>query len=134
VGYDGRRITGLTGTIGAQRGTSITQDLRRQGLPVEDSSPDVRTTVVKLAAGRVHAAAIGTDQAERLLASDGDLAAKVEIVRPPLVEKPYFLVFAPGFAQRHPALVQRTWSAVAVERESPAYRQRLAAAHRDPAR
>jgi polar amino acid transport system substrate-binding protein len=128
VRYDGQRILGLRGSIGVQRGTSITQDLRRQGLPLDDSAPDVRSTVLKLAAGRVDAAAIGTDQAERLLASDAALRAQVEIVQPPLIVKPYFLVFSPGFAQRHPQLVQRIWAAVTVERESAAYRQHLAEA------
>ncbi len=54
----------------------------------------------------------------------GPLAAQLEVLPVPLVEKPYYLVFSRGFARQHAALAERIWNTIGEVRDSPAYRQR----------
>jgi polar amino acid transport system substrate-binding protein len=128
VEYDGVRITGLEGPIGAEPSHSIALDLIRAGYEVDDGSPSPEALLRKLRAGRLAAAAIGTDQVNNFRAEDPGLLDGLEVLPVPLVDKPYFLVFSKSFASERPALAERLWDAIAVVRESAAYQTALAAA------
>lgn len=126
VDYDGERITGLVGAIGAEPATSIAQDLRRKGYAVDDAAPSPQALLRKLAAGRIGAAAVGTDQMLQLRRQRHPWLLDLEVVPRPLVEKPYFLALSKPLVARHPALARRVWEAVADVRESEAYQAELA--------
>lgn len=126
VTFDGARIRGLSGPIGAQPATSIAQDLRREGYPVDDAAPTPQALLQKLASGRVAAAAVGTDQMHQLLREKHAWLSDIEVLPQPLVEKPYFLALSQSFAGRHPAIASRVWEAIGEVRESEAYQAELA--------
>jgi len=126
VDFDGERITGLSGAIGAEPATSIAQDLRRQGYAVDDAAPSPQALLRKLAAGRLDAAAVGTDQMHQLHRQVHPWLLDLEEVPRPLVDKPYFLALSKPFVARHPELAARVWQAVAEVRESEAYQAELA--------
>jgi polar amino acid transport system substrate-binding protein len=124
--FDGERITGLVGAIGAEPATSIAQDLRRRGYAVDDAAPSPQALLRKLAAGRIAAAAVGTDQMHQLRQQRHPWLLELEVVERPLVEKPYFLALSKPLVARHPELARRVWQAVAEVRESEAYQGELA--------
>jgi|JI81BgreenRNA_FD_contig_111_332120_length_2698_multi_3_in_0_out_0_2 polar amino acid transport system substrate-binding protein len=126
VDFDGERIIGLDGAIGAEPATSIAQDLRRKGYAVDDAAPSPQALLRKLAAGRIAAAAVGTDQMHQLSQEAHPWLRQLEEVPRPLVEKPYFLALSKPFVARHPDLAARVWQAVAEVRESPAYQADVA--------
>lgn len=132
VAYDGQRITGLEGNLGAEPATSIAQDLRRRGYRVEDNAPDTVALLRKLASGRLGAAAIGTDQWHNLQREQPERFSSLEALPVPLVNKPYFVVFSKPFAERRPELAQRIWENVAAVRASPEYRAAMVANGRQP--
>jgi polar amino acid transport system substrate-binding protein len=133
VDYNGQRIVGLVGPIGAEPATSIAQDLRRQGYPVDDAAPNPQALLRKLAAGRLGAAAVGTDQMHQLHQQDHPWLVELEVVERPLVEKPYFLALSKPLVAKHPELARRVWQAVAEVRESEAYQTELARMRGQPA-
>ena len=126
IDYDGERITGLVGAIGAEPATSIAQDLRRQGYLVDDAAPSPQALLRKLAAGRIAAAAVGTDQLHQLQQQRHAWLRDLEAAPRPLVDKPYFLALSKPLVARDPALAARIWQAVAEVRESAAYQTELA--------
>lgn len=126
VDYDGERITGLAGAIGAEPATSIAQELRRKGYPVDDAAPSPQALLKKLAAGRLAAAAVGTDQMHQLQRQRAPWMLELEAAPRPLVDKPYFLALSKPLVARHPELARRIWQAVAEVRESEAYQAELA--------
>lgn len=128
VRFEGGRIQNLSGPIGAEPSHSIALDLARAGYEVDDGSPGPEALLRKLKAGRLAAAAVGTDQAHNLRRDDPALFEGLEVLPVPLVEKPYFLVFSRPFVRRRPALAERLWDAIAVVRESPGYQAALAEA------
>jgi len=126
VDYNGERIVGLLGPIGAEPATSIAQDLRRKGYAVDDAAPSPQALLRKLAAGRIGAAAVGTDQMHQLNGQRHPWLIELEEVPRPLIDKPYFLALSKPFVARHPELAARIWQAVAEVRESEAYQAELA--------
>jgi polar amino acid transport system substrate-binding protein len=52
------------------------------------------------------------------------VAAKIEVLPLPLVEKSYYLVLSQALVARDPDLAARIWDAVEQARTSPAYRRR----------
>jgi polar amino acid transport system substrate-binding protein len=128
VHLEGGRIRGLSGPIGAEPSHSIALDLARAGYEVDDGSPGPEALLRKLKAGRLGAAAVGTDQAHNLRRDDPALFEGLEVLPVPLVEKPYFLVFSRPFVRSRPVLAERLWEAIATVRESPGYQAALAEA------
>jgi polar amino acid transport system substrate-binding protein len=122
VNYDGRQITGLSGPVGAQAGYSIVSQLREMGLPLDISSADPAQTLRKLAVGRIAAAALQISQGDESI-RQAEFAGKIERFGPPLVEKPYYLLFGKPFYTRETALAEAIWSQIAVVRESAEFKR-----------
>lgn len=122
VEWDGKKLRNLDGRVGFQLGYSVGDFLREQGVAVDEGSQQADELVQKLLAGRVAAAALGGGDAVRLMR--GPLAARIEVLPLPLVEKPYYLVLSQAFVARDPELAARIWDAVEQVRTSPAYRRR----------
>lgn len=126
--WNGREFSGLTGTVGVPGGYSIGDDLKKLGVKIDDASKTAETNFLKLVAGRVQAVAALTMEADRLIKSNPDLVGKVEKIKTPLVEKPYFLIFGKAFYTREPKLVEDFWTMVATVRKSAEYRAKESAA------
>ncbi|KQW87203.1 amino acid ABC transporter substrate-binding protein [Massilia sp. Root418] len=121
VEWDGKALRKLDGPVGFQLGYSVGAMLRGLGVEVDEGSQRADELARKLAAGRVGAAAMGGSDAAAVMRSP--VAAQLEVMPLPLIEKPYFLVLSHGMAHRRPELAQRIWNAMAQERASPAYKK-----------
>jgi polar amino acid transport system substrate-binding protein len=121
VEWDGKALRNLDGPVGFQLGYSVGAVLRGLGAEVDEGSQRADELARKLAAGRVGAAAMGGSDAAAVMRSP--MAAQLEVMPLPLIEKPYFLVLSHAMAQRRPELAQRIWHAMAQERASPAYKK-----------
>lgn len=123
VNWDGKAFQNLDGAVGSQLGYSIGAQLRGMGVTVDEGSQTARALVQKLVAGRLAAAALGGSDATGLMATDQALAAQVEVLPIPLVEKPYFLMLSHALVKSRPELAQRVWATLEDVRQSPAYRK-----------
>jgi polar amino acid transport system substrate-binding protein len=121
--WDGRNFTHLNGAIGSQIGYSIASQLREMGVTVDDGSQKLGELMMKLAAGRLAGAAVLGSSVSILANKDPRLAAQVEVLPTPLVEKSYYLVLSHGFAASRPELATRLYKAIEAVRKSPEYRK-----------
>jgi polar amino acid transport system substrate-binding protein len=121
--WDGKAITRLSGAIGAQPEYSIGTQLRDLGVPVDDGSQNLRELLLKLAAGRLAGAAILGSANTIFNVKNPQLAAQLETLPLPLVEKSYYLVLSHGFVASQPEQAARFWKAIDAVRKSPEYRK-----------
>ena len=112
------RIIGLHGPVGSQSGYSIIADLRRQGIPVEEGTPDPMSLLRKVGSGRLGAGALGFKKLRVVQASGDPVMAAIEVLPEPLVRKPYFLLLSHQLAARDPQLAAELWDAVARHRDA----------------
>lgn len=120
--WDGKDFKHLDGRIGVQLGYSVGDFLRSRGVPVDEGSQRSDELAQKLIAGRLAGAALGGGDAKRLLR--GPIAAQLEVLPTPLIEKPYYLVLSHAFVANQPQLAARLWDAIGEARASAAYRKR----------
>ncbi|CAN7441448.1 transporter substrate-binding domain-containing protein [Pseudoduganella sp. LjRoot289] len=121
VEWDGKALRGLQGPVGFQLGYSVGEVLRGLRVDVDEGSQRADELARKLIAGRLGAAAMGGSDASAIM--HGPMAAQLDMLPLPLVEKPYFLVLSHAMAQRRPELVQRIWNAMEQARNSAAYKK-----------
>ncbi|MBC9252318.1 hypothetical protein A9179_18765 [Pseudomonas alcaligenes] len=113
--WDGQRLSGLDKPLGINRGWSIGEDLRADGIAVEEASSTWRN-LAKLRAGRL-AGYVSLREA-------GDEALRhyqiedVERMPLPFVTKDYFVIFNRDFQARNPQLLERLWSRIGQLREA----------------
>ena len=125
VEWDGKSFHNLDGAIGFQLGYSVGDVLRAQNVEVDEGSQRADELARKLIAGRVAAAAVGGSDAHSLMR--GPLAAQLEELPIPIIEKPYFLILSHGMVAARPQLAERIWRAIEEARNSAAYRKLEAA-------
>lgn len=123
VQWNGKNFVGLDGAVGVQLGYSIGDHLRALGVDVDDGSPGPSALLDKLLAGRIQAAALGGSDAERLVSMNEGSATQLELLHPPLIEKPYFLILSHELVRQHPQLAQRLWGAIEDVRQSTGYQK-----------
>jgi polar amino acid transport system substrate-binding protein len=123
VGWDGRKFSNLTGAIGTQSSYSIIADLTRWGAKVDSNSDTPETLLKRFGSGQLQAIALLTGEA-RFALKKPYLANKVEIVSPPLTEKPYFLIFGRGYYDKNQKKADDIWSMIEQVRESAEYKAR----------
>lgn len=109
--------------VGVQAGYSVASLLRQQGFKVDEAARTVEANLEKLVRGRVQAAALQENEAERVLELKPALAADIERLQPLLERRPYFTVFSHAFAARAPVPLARLWRDVAAVRDSAAFRR-----------
>jgi len=125
VQWDGKKLT-ASGSIGAQPGYSIIDQLKQLGAKVDDGTKTADDNLKKLLLGRVDAVALQTLEGDNSLASDPEFAAKVEKLTPPLVDKPFFLMLSKQLVTRYGAFSKEVWKSLAEVRESQEYKAKMA--------
>jgi polar amino acid transport system substrate-binding protein len=124
LAWDGKVVSGLEGAIGIQLGYSVGIQLKAMKLEVDDGSQGLQELVAKLIAGRLGGAAIGGSDAKSFAKLAPVLAAQIEILPIPLVEKPYYLLLSHQLVAARPDSAQRLWSAIEKERMTVHYQKR----------
>ena len=122
--WDGVKLT-VTGPVGAQPGYSIIDQLKQLGAKVDDGTKTAEDTLRKLLAGRLDAAALQTLEGDNALFTNAEFAAKVEKVKPALVDKPFFLMLSKQFVAKYADFSKEIWKAVADVRESVDYKNKM---------
>lgn len=117
VDWNGMKIDGLDGPVGAQSGYSIIEDLTRMGVKTEETQAST-TNFKKLASKRIPAVATLDVTGDAVLAT-GEFPT-IEKVALPLVTKDYFVMFSHQFYDGKRALAERLWSKLAEVRERDA--------------
>lgn len=119
--WDGTTLQGLNRKVGTNLGWSINLDLARLGIPAEPAS-SVEQNFLKLQAGRIDAYATHEPLGDSYLARHDNL--NLVKLQPPVVSKPYYLIFSRSYAARNPAVAACLWRQVGAQRER-LYQQRM---------
>ncbi len=122
--WDGVRLT-VAGSVGAQPGYSIIDQLKQLGAKVDDGAKTADDTLRKLLATRLDAVALQTLEGDNALSNNAEFAAKVEKLKPPLVDKPFFLMLSKQFVAKYADFSKEIWQAVADVRESADYKNKV---------
>lgn len=120
VQWDGTKLT-VPGSVGAQPGYSIIDQLKSLGAKVDDGGRTAEDNLRKLAAGRVDAVALQTLEGNNLMAN-AEFAEKIEKVSPTLVDKPYYLMLSKQFVGKYADFAKEIWDAVAEVRDSAEFK------------
>lgn len=125
VQWDGKKLT-VSGSVGAQPGYSIIDQLKSLGAKVDDGTRTADDNLRKLLAGRVDAVALQSLEGENSLRSNPEFIDKIEKISPPLVDKPFFLMLSKQFVAKYGDFSKDLWNAVGQVRESAEFKAKAA--------
>lgn len=124
VGWDGRTITNLHGPVGATTGYAVVPVLRAMGVAVEEEESHL-ANLRKLVAGRIDAYAELETHIRPILRSNPAEFGLITGLQPPVLSKPYYLMFSKLSYAREPEVAEQIWDAIALVNESAAYQELL---------
>ncbi|MCG2584221.1 ABC transporter substrate-binding protein [Massilia sp. TS11] len=114
--WDGQHISNQQGPIGYQLGYSVGDFLRDQKVPTQELNMPAVDIIRKLLGRQLGGAAVFGSDVESL--TKGPLSEQFEILQPPLVSKPYYLVLSHALVAARPQRAEQIWSAVEAARTS----------------
>jgi polar amino acid transport system substrate-binding protein len=120
VRWDGKSLTGLHAPVGATPGYAVVPVLRAMGVEVSEE-PSHLANLRKLVAGRIDAYAELDTHVRPLLRSDKKDFGDIVELSPPILTKPYYLMFSKIFYAKAPDVAEHIWDAIAQVNASPAY-------------
>lgn len=124
VRWDGKTLANLKGRVGATPGYAVVPVLRAMGATV-DEEPSHIDNLRKLLAGRLDAYAELDNHVRPLLHANPQEFASIVELSPPVLSKPYYLMFSKIFYTNSPEVAERFWNAIAAVNASPAYQDLL---------
>jgi len=124
VGWDGRALYNLHAPVGATTGYAVVSVLRAMDVAVEEE-PNHVANLRKLVAHRIDAYAELDSHIRPMLRSNPAEFGGIIELSPPILTKPYYLMFSKSFYARAPEVAERIWNAIAVVNESAAYQDLL---------
>ena len=127
VSWDGTKFSNLSGSIGAQRGYSIIDNLKKWEAKVDEGGALPKDNMKKIIGGQVQGVALTSQEGDILLNSP-EFAGKIEKVATPLIQKPYFTIFGKDYYSKNQKTVDSLWSTMATIRESKDYKTKVTAA------
>ena len=107
--WDGKQFQNLKGAIGSILGWSVSEDLSKMGLKVEEVKTH-KQNLEKLKLGRV-AAIVGPEEVIDYFISTADYK-NIEKMQKPFSEKPYFVIFNKKFKEKNSAIVEKFWDTI----------------------
>lgn len=120
VSWDGKALTGLRAPVGATTGYAVVPVLRAMGVDVVEE-PSHLANLRELVAGRLDAYAELDTHVRPLLRSDPAQFGSIIELAPPVLSKPYYLMFSKIFYGKTPDIAERFWDAIAVVNDSAAF-------------
>jgi polar amino acid transport system substrate-binding protein len=124
VGWDGKTLTNLHAPVGATPGYAVVPVLRAMGVEVAEEASHI-ANLRKLVAGRIDAYAELDTHVRALLRSNPTEFGGIVELSPPVLTKPYYLMFSKIFYARAPEVAERIWDAIALVNASSAYQNLL---------
>ena len=122
VQWDGATFLSPPKNIGAMRGYSIVDDLKKMGLSVTETK-DIYVAFKQLHNGNLDAAAALELAADAILEQHRGEFPHIRKVALPLVNKDYYLMLSHQFIQKSPQLAEEIWNALREIRESEAFQR-----------
>jgi polar amino acid transport system substrate-binding protein len=130
IGWDGKMLTNLHSPVGATTGYAVVPVLRAMGLQVVEE-PSHLANLRKLVAGRIDAyTELDTHVRPLLRSNPAEFGGIIEL-SPPVLTKPYYLMFSKIFYATAPEVAERIWDAIALVNESAAYQDLLHSKYAD---
>ncbi|MFD2207808.1 substrate-binding periplasmic protein [Kiloniella antarctica] len=114
LNWNGVFIENLRGVIGANTGYSIVDDLRKKGIPVEETK-STAINFLKMRNSRIAGVADQEIVADAYLQKNN--ISGVEKILRPLVSKDYFLIFSHLFSDEHPDIRDKIWQLITEKRD-----------------
>lgn len=108
------------GIIGVPLGWAIAGDLKQMGIPILEKA-DPKDLLNMLAAGGIAGVVCLDTVIDAYLRETPQAWAGIEKVDPPILEKPYYLVFSLQFQEKCPGLAEKIWDRIASIKASKAY-------------
>lgn len=124
---DKMTISGLTGNIASPAGYSIGKDLKDAGYSVDSLASKTANNFSKLMAGRIQAVAALTLNGNNILAQQKRFSDKIDVLNPPLVNKPYYLMLSKEFLKQNKPLAEKIWATIASVRDSQIFKDKASA-------
>lgn len=124
VGWDGEALINLRAPVGATPGYAVVPVLRAMGVAVEEE-PNHLANLRKLAAGRLDAYAELETQIRPMLRSNKAEFGGIFELSPPVLTRPYYLMFSKVFYSGTPEIAERIWDAIATINSTPAWQDLL---------
>lgn len=112
-----KQFLNLKGSLGAQFGYSIVEELRKNGHNIEESESTF-TNLQKLAIGRVEGIITQDSQTDFQIKKYPIKFASIVKTEPPIKTKPYYFIISHQFAEKYPKLTQQIWDTVAKLRKT----------------
>ena len=122
--FTGKNYSTFTKLVGAPRGYSIVEDLKKKGLKI-DEGPSTLIDFKKLMNNRIQAVAALELTGDFYLTSNPDLSAKIEKMKPLITEKPYYFMISHQFYNSNKELSEKVWDTIAEIREDPDFKKKL---------
>jgi len=113
--WDGKTLTGLSGSVGVPGGYSIADDLTKMGATVI-ANGSTELNFRNLLAGRLALVATIDEDGDYILKKP-EFVGKIEKITTPIVSKPYYVMLSKQFVSKNPDLAAKIWNAVATLRE-----------------
>ena len=120
-------IEGLNGKVAAPAGYSIGDDLIKKGYKVDAGASLSSHNFEKLLQGRVKAVAALSLNGNNILSKNSKYSDKIKVIDPPLIDKPYYLMFSKQFADSNRALVEKIWETIGALRETKVHKDNAGA-------
>lgn len=124
VGWDGEALINVRAPVGATPGYAVIPVLRAMGVVVEEE-PNHTANLRKLVAGRLDAYAELETQIRPILRSNQTEFNGIFELSPPVLTKPYYLMFSKIFYAKTPDVAERVWDAIAAVNATAAYQNLL---------
>jgi polar amino acid transport system substrate-binding protein len=116
IDWNGQKLEGHTGEVGVQLGYSVSNELLRLGMEIDDGAQGGRQLVHKLVAGHVRVIAMLEGEARWLLENDPTFS-NIEILQRPISEKAYFLIFSKAYKEAYSNQAERIWKTIEMVRK-----------------
>mgnify|MGYP000232162571 CR=1 FL=1 len=120
-------IKGLDGKVAAPAGYSIGDDLVKKGYKVDAGASLTTHNFEKLMQGRVKAVAALSLNGNNILAKNTKYSDKIQVLAPPLIDKPYYLMFSKAFIKNNRELAEKIWDTIGKLRESKTHKDNAGA-------
>lgn len=116
IRWDGEKLYGLKGKIGAPLGYSIVDDLHKKGYKV-DQAINTKNNIEKLSIGRIELAALQGVTADSIIKADSLKFSDIKRLEPPIASKSYFLMLSDNIVKNYPKLSRTIWENIEKIRE-----------------
>jgi polar amino acid transport system substrate-binding protein len=118
VGWDGKQISHLTGSVAVKINASIIAKLKSLGASPIEVNSDWKSLFEMVIDNHAQAATMLSDRGDRILAQNKDIADKIHKIPVPLEEKPYYLMLSHQLSNARQGFANEVWETIESVRDA----------------